>query len=501
MTTKTDLSLLFVMLMVFSAMFLGLVVGSDNGMLIAVLLLPVVVVTATVRDFRFGVGVLMMLMPIASTKIMPHKLFGITGINPVNLALIGTLLSFLLLIMFKRERSSPIPWRMFLPFILALALATFLGSSKISLIPGYFYLNQESLYTTAFQYARDEFIKPLLTLASVWLISVAVSRSKIPDRWLTLVSASVISLPILVIVVVLLSGYGLRDLASPTARSFLSVTGLHANQLAVVLIPAFSAALFMLPAQRTFSAKVFGMAVIGAVLLALLLTFSRAAFLGVILVTVVFFFLRGQVRYIIFGGLVFLAAALVMPDTVVERATRGFESGSVGGHNDPLTAGRVGGIWMPLLPEIAKHLILGDGVNATMWSEPSRAMVFVEGHPHNAYLRLLMDHGIVGGALIFYFLLQIWRLFRRLSRDETMSPLFRAYYQGISVAFVVFLVQCMSGSRLLFDSIHVFFWFAIGIGLGLEQIKTNQAAATKLANNSVLSNLRPAHSPAYTHRV
>src|SRR5258708_3305645 len=47
-------------------------------------------------DFRFGVVLLILLMPISSSYVFPHAMFGITGLNPVNLLLVATLGSCLL---------------------------------------------------------------------------------------------------------------------------------------------------------------------------------------------------------------------------------------------------------------------------------------------------------------------------------------------------------------------------------------------------------------------
>ncbi|MFC7652957.1 O-antigen ligase family protein [Pseudoduganella danionis] len=321
-----------------------------------------------------------------------------------------------------------------------------------------------------------ELIKPMLILVAVWLLCAAVAQSEKPQRWVALVGFSIVMLPILVFLVAGLSGLSLREMATPAARTFLNATGLHANELAVELLPAYAAALFMFPSYRSLNAKIWGAAVMGATVLALVLTFSRAAFLGVILVTFAFFFLRGSYRYIFAGVLVFAVVAAVLPDSIIERATTGMgQKGTIGAHNDPLTAGRVRGIWLPLLPDVARHPILGDGTNSILWSTPARQGLIVEGHPHNAYLRLVKDHGIVGIPLIVYFLLQVWRLYRRLARDETQTPLVRAYFNGMSVALVVFFVQCMSGTRLIFELLHVFYWLAIAIGLGLEARKQRVA--------------------------
>src|SRR2546422_11039458 len=48
-------------------------------------------------DFRIGVVLLILLMPISRSAVFPHAMFGITGLNPVNLLLVGTLGSGLLL--------------------------------------------------------------------------------------------------------------------------------------------------------------------------------------------------------------------------------------------------------------------------------------------------------------------------------------------------------------------------------------------------------------------
>jgi O-antigen ligase len=479
-------SLLALFGIAFAAVIIGFLTGIGGGIVAAGLMIVIAGGLALVRDFRVGVMALMLMMPIAATTIMPRQMFGITGMNPFNIVLAATLASLLVAFLFGQVRLMPVPQKIFGPLVFLLALGTYIGASKVKMIAPHFYIDTPTLYHTATEYARDEFIKPMLMFLTVWLIALAVSVSKQPERWLTLFGWSVIWLPLLVAAAVLHSGMSLHELASPQARTALSVTGLHANAFSVILLPAFASALFMLPTRKTFVGKVFGLVVVGATLAALLLTFSRAAFLGMLLVTAIFFFLRGQFRYIFFGCLFFAVVAVSLPGAFIERATQGMGDGNrVGGHNDSLTAGRVGGIWTPLVPEILKHPLLGDGVGSTLWSAPARQGVFMEGHPHNAYLRLLMDHGLLGVPVIAYFLLQIWRLFQRLSQDQRLSPTGRAFFQGTRMAYMVFFVQCMSGSILLFDMQQVFYWFAIAIGVGLERyLDTRAPAASAVARTA-----------------
>lgn len=469
--------------------FFGLLTGIGGGIPALAMVIGIVGLVLILVEFRLGVVAMVLMMPLTATVLMPRQLLGIPGFTPLNAVLALTFASMILTSTFGRRKLVPVPWRLFAPLLLLLASGVYLGSGKIRLIAAHFFLENPYLYKSAFSYGMDEFIKPCVYLVAVWMVAVAIGSSKRCEPWLRLVNISVLALPLLIIAAVLLSGYSLRELASPAARTFLSSTGLHANVLSVVLLPAFAGGLFMLPAYQTMLGRLFGSLVVGASVVALMLTFSRAAFLGVLLVTCVFFFLRGNFRYVIIGVIVCATVAVVLPDSFVERATTGFGKSGVGSRqHDTLTAGRVGGIWLPLLPEIAKHPIVGDGINATQWSIPAREGLIVEGHPHNAYLRLLMDHGIVGLGVVGYFLLQVWRLFRRRANDTTQPPLIRAYFNGVSVALVIFMIQCVSGSRLIFDYIQVFYWFAIAIGLAIEHRQRQEAQAFPdlAANNSVV---------------
>ncbi len=460
----------------------GGLVGLGAGIVVAVALFVLMAGIGSIIDSRVAAIAIVFLLPISVTKVMPHQMLGITGLNPLN-AMIGLgLVSLLFATAFGRTKPFPIPWRFVVPFVVALGLAAAVGMGKVRQISPHFYLLEPELYSTAGQYVRDVFFRPLLNILAIGLVAAAVAQSKQPERWITLATASALALPVTIVGVVLMSGQGLSDLASPSARMFLSATGMHANVLQVVLLPAYAAALFMLPASRGWARVFYGAATL-ALLIGLTLTFSRAAFLSTLLVTVAFFAFRRKFRYFVVGALVFLFAALVVPDAVIERATVGFDSGQVGGRHDPLTAGRVGGIWLPLLPEIVKHPVLGDGINSTMWSEPSRRGVFVENHPHNAYLRLLMDHGLVGGALVLLFLWRTWRLFRDMSARKELPAQVNEYFRGVSVAFVVFVgVQCMAGTKLVFD-IHIFYLLPLGIGVGLVEW-TRRNEVSKCARSS-----------------
>src|SRR5258708_36120401 len=78
---------------------LGLVWGAGvalGGMGAALLCISIVACICCMIDFRAGVMLLIIMMPISSSVLFPHAMFGITGLNPLNLLLVATLGVFLM---------------------------------------------------------------------------------------------------------------------------------------------------------------------------------------------------------------------------------------------------------------------------------------------------------------------------------------------------------------------------------------------------------------------
>jgi len=354
--------------------------------------------------------------------------------------------------------------------VVALVAGTIIGSRSIQLIPAFYYSKGAEIFSTKAEYVRDVLLKPLITLSFVYLIGAAVARSRrmVPWAWATLAGGSMLALLVLGFVVVARVPIG--ALSESSARSFLSPTGLHANEIGVALVPLYAVALFMLPALATVRSRLAALAFAALALLAIGLTFSRAAFLAALLVSVVFAIKRRRAIWIIVGLAVVAAAVLLAPDPIKERVARGFDTASIGGRNsaaDPLTAGRVGGIWKPLWPDIRGHALFGNGIHSTMWSSAARSGLIYVVHPHNAYIQLVMDYGVVFGAFVVVFLWRVWRLWRRLARAPAVPATLRGFFDGISVAFIAFLGQGLSGTSLVFQLDHAVYLCALGVALGV----------------------------------
>jgi O-antigen ligase len=144
--------------------------------------------------------------------------------------------------------------------------------------------------------------------------------------------------------------------------------------------------------------------------------------------------------------------------------TLGFGEGA-----DAVSAGRIEGIWLPLLPEVLKSPFWGNGLGSTMWSSPMLSGVLdPTGHPHNAYLEGLLDMGIIGLGLLIAYYVDVWRRLRALGSDASLHPEMRGLFQGGAAALAVFLAAGMVGSTLRPSPEAAYLWIAIGLMYGLS---------------------------------
>ena len=435
------------------------------GLNALVLCLALIGCAFILADFRIGVAVLIALMPISASTVLPHAMFGVTGLNPFNLLLAATLGACLLRGLsdgsLRRFLPRPLLWLYLLPIV----AAGILGSRHVAEIGPAFYAYEMVDFVDAAGYARDMVVKPLQMVAFALLVGAAVSRSKAPEHFLAPMVVSICAVSLLVIVFVLQSGIGLGRLASSESREFLSALGLHANDLGRVFVIAYALLLFSWAAAGEAGWRLALLASMGLVIAALVLTFSRGAFAGFILVNLLFLVWHRSAKTLAFFGLAVVIVLFAMPAEVYERALTGAGEGL-----NAVSAGRVEGLWLPLLPEVTRSPIFGSGLGSIMWSEPMRegggASILQVTHPHNAYLQALLDIGTLGFALVCAYFVHVWRGFRTLRLDADLSPALRGFFQGAAAALLALLASSFTDGSLLPRPEQALLWFAIGMMYG-----------------------------------
>lgn len=442
----------------------GLAVGELEGFYVS---LSLVLCLAVFFDFRIGAVLMVLLLPLQDTVLFPHALMGITGLNPANLLLAATLVSFLL--SGRLQRAGPfVPQPLLWLYLLPIFAAGLIGAQHAEDIVPAFYEAELIHFTNAAGYLRDILVRPTLLVLIGLLVGAAAARAQRPERFIIPIAISVWLIAAVVIGYVLVSNIRLGALASTTEREFFRGIGLHANAVGRVFAVAYALLLFPWWETKKPALKLFLFLTMGVLSFALLLTFSRGAFTGFLLVNLLFLAWKFNLRTLGLAALALAVAAIFMPGYVIDRVTLGFDTGDP---ND-VSAGRIEGIWIPLLPEVLKSPLWGHGLGSVMWSLPQQVggMLRVT-HAHNAYLEALLDMGVIGLALMLAYFWHVWRGLRALGSNPWLSPEMRGFFQGGAAALLCFLVTGMSGSSLRPDSDFSYLWLAIGLMYGMRARK------------------------------
>ena len=418
-------------------------------------------------DFRIGVVLLIVLMPISGSAVFPHEMLGVRGLNPLNVLLTATLGSYLLRGLFdgslRRFVPQPLLWLYIVPILVAGAI----GSRHVDDIVPAFYMHKMLEFNNVAGYLRDMLLKPLLLVLFALLVGAAVARSTRPERFLAPTLIAIWVMGSMVIVFVYLYGVSLGEISSSRSREFLSALGMHANELGRLYAVAYALLLFTWAESKQLGLRVVLVASMGLVVVALVLTFSRGAFVGLILVNVLYLLWQRNARALIFLGAVVAAVPFVLPDAVYDRITTGFEGGL-----NAVSAGRIEGLWLPLLPEVARDPVFGSGLGSILWSDVMRTAgggtVLGTTHPHNAYLQALLDMGIVGLVCVGGYFAHVWSELRVLTRDPTLSPILRGFCEGAAAGLLAFLIASVTDGSLTPRPEQSFLWLAIGIMYGLR---------------------------------
>jgi O-antigen ligase len=418
---------------------------------------------AVLVDFRVGALLLLLMLPTSASSLFPRHLMQITGLDPLNLLVLATLGSYAIHRGLQATASlapKPLVWL----YIVPIAAAGLIGMGRIDEIPSFFYERAGLTFDTGTKYLLVTVVKPMVMVAVALLIGAAAAQSQKPERFIIPIALSMWLIGLIQIGFVIAEGPSIATLAAADVRGFYSPLGTHANDLGRLHLFAFALLLFVWAETKRPGMRLFLLLTLGLLGIALLLTFSRAAIAGVIVVGALFLMWKFNAKALSLSIIAVMLAALFGADALYERMTRGFGEGA-----DAVSAGRIEGIWLPLLPELAKSPLWGEGLRSILWSFPmvNEAMLRT-GHAHNAYLEALLDMGIIGLALLMAYYVHVWKGFRTLGSSAGLNGELRGVFQGAAAALVAFFATCLAGSSLRPESESAYLWIAIGLMYGLR---------------------------------
>src|SRR2546429_271571 len=343
-------------------------------------------------DSRLGVGLRIQLMPMSgSSTLFPHEVFGVVGLSPLNVLLAGTLISCRLHALADNSLGRLLPRPLLWLYIVPILIAGAIGSRHIrEIAPTLLIVYQGLDFPDAASYLRDMVLKPMLMLVFAVVVGAAVAKSARPERFLLPALVSICMMALLVLVYVAHSGVALAQLAKEDSRQFLSTLGLHANDLGRLYAVGYALVLFTWSDARSRALRLALLAAAAMTAVALILTFSRGAFVALAVVSALYVLWRFSAKTLLVAACAAVAALLFARGAISERLSSGEGAGL-----NAISSGRLNGLWLPLLPEVWRHAVLGNGIGSILWSDAMRRgagqTMLVVTHPHNAYLQAALD--------------------------------------------------------------------------------------------------------------
>jgi len=190
--------------------------------------------------------------------------------------------------------------------------------------------------------------------------------------------------------------------------------GLHSNHIAGVCVYFFIACL-LINSKKDQWLKWAG---IGFALIGTTFTFSRMAWYAVAAIIIMAIpRMKWSVRIALVLALclVYWQMHTQIKNRLMYEPTKHEDNPSIEQKIDSITAGRLTATWIPALRNIAEHPWFGTGVGSRVESESgteTAQRAYHTGSTHNAYLKLLLNHGVIGALfmtwLMWYFLREGW---------------------------------------------------------------------------------------------
>ena len=426
------------------------------------------------RDWFIGLLGLIVLSSIMNHPDMPRQWFNITGLNIWNIMFLGVAVPWYV------QRGQTLldgwdvpPWMRRLYF-------TYLGVVFIAVMRAI--VDRHNFPYSGFTYSPIGLINDYVlnaakyTFPGLMLLDGARTRQRII---LGLIATMTVPLVFSIIISrhIRPHALGLSYNQQLRVRRHVGKTiGFHANTCSQVLAASAWGALG-LGLLRTRAVQVVPvLAHAGYITWGLILCLSRAGYYGFSLVGVFFAVFLWRKLLIILPAGVFVIC-LAVP-AIPQRLVAGFnvidDSGALTTDLSVVTAGRTDKVWPPVLEAISGNLIFGYGRLGILRSDAfdaiKEAMHEPPDHPHNAYLELLLDTGIVGFIPVMALFGTIFYVAFTLARDQR-DVVYQAVGCAALAAVIALGFMSVSGQSLFPKEASQVQWCTYGLAARVYLIR------------------------------
>ena len=229
----------------------------------------------------------------------------------------------------------------------------------------------------------------------------------------------------------------------------------------LLVIPIIAGLLFT---EKGFKRKIFLIAMLGINMLALVLTFSRGCWLGILFAIVILAVVIDR-RFILLGIFLLLIAPFILPESIINRFT------SIGNMNDTSTSYRVA-IWMGTIAMLKDYWLSGIGLGITSFNKVYPIYAYsgtTAQHSHNLYLQIMVENGIMG-LIMFIGIMYYFYKETVISICKKKNILLVSIISGM----FGFLIQSMTDHTWYNYRIVLMFWMVLAFGISLAKLNQEE---------------------------
>ena len=231
------------------------------------------------------------------------------------------------------------------------------------------------------------------------------------------------------------------------------------------LILAIPIAVSLFWTEKGFWRKTFLLGIVAITTLAMVLTFSRGCWLGILLALAILAIIIDR-RFIILGLIGLMCLPFVLPDTIIQRFT------SIGDMSDSSTSYRVY-IWMGSLAMLKDYWFSGVGLGETSFNTiyPLYSYNNIQApHSHNLFLQIVSQFGILG---LIMFLGVVYNFYK----EATISMLKKKniLLAGILAGMTGFFLESMFDYTWYNYRVILIFWMVLAFGIVASKLGENES--------------------------
>lgn len=231
------------------------------------------------------------------------------------------------------------------------------------------------------------------------------------------------------------------------------------NVLGEYLVLIIPVAIAMLWGQKSWISKLIILGLTAIMLGCLVYTYSRGAYVGLILAFALFAVLRDR-RFIILGVIGLLMLPFVLPASVINRFA------SIGNLNDTSSFYRIS-VWLGSLRLAQDYWLSGIGLGLEpfklVYPKYSFSAAYAH-HSHNIYIQMLIETGIAG-LLMFFAIIAVYYKAMLAGFYKTRDRFISTFMIAIASGMAGYLAQGMVENIWYNNRVLLTFWVMLAFGM------------------------------------